>query len=192
MQTNIARLIPNRNGQRLEKLVRCVFKRYVFLVLIIHFILLLVTSLFIVTWWKSGYVVILFFRAIALLRFLLLLLVLCISIEVETIIGVQQYYKRLRHFMRYPSLGLWLLLGFFDLYVLRVTILVVDIIFFFVTNKYISIQFLSYITLDLAYIAEFHVTLYILYNFGVVRNVRMNLLWQRKRKKKLRNKTSRV
>ena len=148
-----------------QPLLQYVFKKYVFFVLWIHFILLVITVFYILFWWRKGYVIILFFKSLAFVRFLLLLGVFCTKIPVDKIYGrPNHYYKRLRHFSLYPCLGWWLLLGFVDLYIFRITIPVVDILYFFIKDKYISIQFLSYLTLDFAYIVEFHLTLYILYN----------------------------
>ncbi len=171
LDTITAQVRKNRARQ-----LRSVFRRYVCLALMLHTATAALTGLYLFVWWDSGYTIVLFARGFVIVRILMLLAVLTIRIDVLSIFGVGHYYKILRHFKRYTPLGLWLLIGFVDLYFIRWKIVAFDVIHFLFSGPVNSLQFPAYLALDLLYIGDFYVTLHWVYYVSVRRNVTKNLL----------------
>ncbi len=166
--------LTKRNKQQL---LRRIFKKHVAITLSLHIILTIITILYIFIWWDSGYILTLFLRALLLARIGLLLHILTKrKINILKIYGTGDYYKIIRHVKYYPSLGIWLLIGFIDIYLLRWSILFIDLIHFLFNGPITTLQFSAFILLDLLYILEFYLTVHILYYRGIRRNVQYNLL----------------
>ncbi len=162
----------NQKSRRLQT----IFKRYVILALSFHLSVTALTLVYLNAWWKSGYTVVLFVRGLVVVRILLLFRVLSIQINVLSIFGVNNYYKIIRHFKGHPSLGLWLLIGFVDLYLVRSIVPWINLSHFLFKGPVHTIQFPAYFLLDSLYLLDFYVTLYWIYYAGVRRNITANLL----------------
>ena len=180
--------ISNSEINQKKKILKRVFRFYIIFALLSHIFVFGFTITYIIIFWKIGYVAILFFRFLIIFRILLLFRVLIISnhIDIILIMGVGKYYKIIRHFSYYPSLGLWLLIGFIDLYLIRWEILFINIFHFVIKGPLNTLQFPLYLILDSLYLIDFYITIYIVYYVGIRSNIKKNLLLlNRKNRKKI-------
>ncbi len=187
--TNIRHIdcIDNQEIKRKNPILKRVFKIYIILALLSHVFVFGVTITYIIIWWKVGYIEILFARFLIIFRIFLLIRVLMISnhINIFKIIGVGKYYKIIRHFSYYPSLGMWLLIGFIDLYLIRWEIPFINILHFIIKGPLNTLQFPLYLILDSLYLMDFYITIYIVYYVGIQNNITKNLLRQKKQKRRI-------
>lgn len=168
--------IPRRQKQLRAGRLRTVFKRYVLLALVSHLFLISLTVLYAIVWHSSGYTAVLLFRIPNVLRAVLLVGVLFTRINVLSVMGVGRYYKIVRHFKRYTVLGLWLVVGFADVYLLRwFTMPLLDVLHFTLRGPINTLQFPAYVLLDVLYIGDFYLTLHWVYYAGVRGNIMRNL-----------------
>lgn len=161
----------------LKKLKR-VFKGYAFAVFLIELIISIYNYILIIMWLDTSFYWTLFLHFPNLVRCILLLYIISfININVIKIMGVNKYYKIIRHFSYYNSLWLWILIGFLDNYVLRYTIAIIDISYFLLISHRVEYtQFLMYLILDILLIIEFRVSIDFIYYKGIWNNVEKNLL----------------
>ena len=168
--------IPRRQKQQKASLLRTVFNRYVLLALGSHLILIGLTVLYAVVWHSTGYTAVLLFKIPNAFRAAMLVGVLFTRIDVISVMGVGRYYKIVRHFKHYTVLGLWLLIGFADLYLLRMsTVPLLNIFHFVVRGPIDTLQFPAYVLLDVLYLGDFYLTLHWVYYVGTRRNIMHNL-----------------
>ncbi len=167
---------PNGQVTRARGRLRRVFFRYVWLAAFVHLAAIALVGFYIAFWWRAGYVWILYLRFPTAVRAALLAATPCVGAEVLRLHGVGRYYKILRQFSRHPTLGPWLLIGFVDLYLIRYPIVLWNILRFVLRDAAVTAQFGAYLALDLLFVAEFYVTLGLVYYLGIRRNVRENLL----------------
>ncbi len=148
------------------------FKRYALATVLIEYTLAGMSIALIVIYWNTGFVWTQFLHLPMLIRAMLLSGVeLCDRIEVYKILGVNKYYKILRHFTRYPKLAWWLLLGFTSLYLLYWWIPIVHIVHFVKNGLVVTAQFPLYIILDVLFFVEHWIAVHLVYKKGVVENV---------------------
>ena len=157
-----------------HKKTKFVFKCWLCLALSIE-IGLLSLNVFTVYIWPDicSYIQIIF-RFPTFLRIVTGLFVILFSdIEMVNIAGTGDYHTAHRHFFFYPCLGIWMLTGLIDLYLLGFT-LVADIIFFLVVHGYQLYQIVYSLIFDVLYISEFYASVYFVYRIGVIENLQHN------------------
>jgi hypothetical protein len=152
--------------------IQSTFKKYIFLVLVIDFVLISITTFYIVFWWNVGWVWDLFLRFPTLLRMFCLSIVLCMNINVYKILGaVPKFNKILRHFFEYKPLAIWMIIGYMDI-ILRFLILLIDLVgLSAIVQRFVSFQTLAYLPLDVMYILEFWISVNLIYYKGVYWNI---------------------
>ena len=161
------------------RVLRRTFRFWAWWAVLVHALLAALTVAYAVVWWHTGYVGVLFARALVLVRLVLLLRVIAISVRVVRLVGVGRYYKIVRHLWRHPSLAWWWVVGFVDLYTVRVLVPIVNIVHFTVfavPGHDSALQFAAYLLLDVLFVAEFYVTLHFVYYRGIRQNIRKNLI----------------
>ena len=158
------------------------FKKRVFFALLFHIFILIATLTYIYFLLESTFIRVVFISVLNVFRiFLLIYILMKREILIVYIYGVDNYYKILRHVSFYPSLGLWLLIGFIDFYIIRLKIPIIDFLYFFLWRRNDWRIFLIYLSLDLFYIFDFYFTLHIVYYKGIRQNVKRNLLSRRRK-----------
>lgn len=121
----------------------------------------------------------LWFRSVVAFRLVLLLLIMtravcCRPVDVVALYGTGHKWKMLRFFSQKPLLGLWLLLGFVEHWTLRWMAIVLDLSALFFGEPLSTV--LIWVTVDIAFIFEFRLTLYFMYWSAVRGNVYRNLI----------------
>ncbi len=165
----------NEMGPRMSR----VFARYAFIAAFLHAVVIGITvgEFLLVPWWT------LYGRIIVAVRLLLLVLVaMCAcccgaGVRVASMYGSGMPGKVLRSLRPTPILALWLILGYVDLYAVRIPSIFLDAASFLIPRLGQSVQEgLLRAAIGFAMIFEFHLTLNLVYQQGVRRNVRFNLL----------------
>jgi hypothetical protein len=155
--------------------------RYHSLICIILDIILIGCTLFeIIFYWKDcdGFIWIIL-RFPTLIRTAILILITVSywrEIDYIRMIGVGKYYNIVRYFKTGNRiLGLWLIIGFVDLYIIRYPITIIDVIRLFIyifshpgnddniNNNMILSCKIVYLVMDIIFIMEFYWTLCLLY-----------------------------
>lgn len=155
-----------------------VFSRYVWISIFLHASILAVTAgeFLIVPWWT------LYGRAVLAVRLLLLLCVgmyatCCGVVRVVYMYGSGLPGKTLRAMRPMPVLAMWLILGYIDLYLVRIPSIFIDAASPFIPGQGQTLQAgLLRSALGFVLIFEFHLTLNLVYQKGVRWNVLFNLL----------------
>lgn len=155
-----------------------IFKSHLFVSFLLEILLVITNYACIIRWAESEFRWTLFLHVANLIRAILLLYVIAfVDVSVVKIMGIGKYYKIIRHFRYYTPLGLWILIGFVDLYLLRYTIVIMDIMYFTVFAREIdTFQITTYLLLDVLMIGEFYFSIYTVYYNGVWKNIKDNLL----------------
>ena len=155
-----------------------VFARYVFISVVLHVVVVSSTvgEFFLVPWWT------LYGRAITAVRLVLLLFVAlyaccCGTVRVAKMYGSGASGKTLRALRPMPILAVWLMLGYIDLYLVRIPSIVLDSASGWIPGAGQSVEAgLLRAAIGLVAVFEFHLTLNLVYQQGVRNNVRYNLL----------------
>lgn len=155
-----------------------VFARYAFIAALLHIVVIAVTAgeFLLVPWWT------LYGRAVVVLRLLLLLFVATFScchgvVHVAMMYGSGAEGKTLRALRPTPVLAVWLILGYIDLYLVRIPSLVLDAASGLIPDSGQSVEAgMLRAAIGLAVVFEFHLTLNLVYQQGIRRNVLYNLL----------------
>jgi hypothetical protein len=138
-------------------------------------------------------------------RFFLLIIISFKKINIYQIYGDGNIDKLLRYFSFYKLLGIWLLLGIIDYYLIRIPFLIFDFLYFlsslvFNINSddsdnnstfsvgYILFLLFFYLIYNLCFILESHFSIYLIYRKGVWNNI-LSTLRENHKKKKLKNKS---
>lgn len=168
--------ITEQEIRRKHRGLKNVFKGWLFFSFLLQIGLMIFNYWLIITSKHTSFSWTLYLRFPNILRAILGLYILAfIDVSVIKIVGVGKYYKILRHFSYYRTLGLWLLIGFVDLYVLRYPIFLVDLTIL-IFNESMTFWLILYIVLDVLFLIEFYVSIYVVYYIGVWRNIKENLL----------------
>ena len=108
-------------------------------------------------------------------RMILLMATLFQNVDLYAIKGEGRQDTLLRHFSIYPSLGVWVLVGFLDYYLLRWPLFIGNWIYYgnllVNDNSAALLPFIYFLSIDFAYLAESHLSLYLVYRRGVWRNI---------------------
>lgn len=153
------------------------FKTFVFCAFVIDLILLSSSITGLIVWWSAGHSWVFFLRFPTLIRMILLIVIMCSKIPVDKLIGVPKMMKLPAHMAAVSKpLGLWMIIGLLDVFMIRIFLTAVDIFYFSITLQITSSHGIFTILLDLAYIAEFWVTLWLVYSVGVRRTVNTVIL----------------
>ncbi len=155
-----------------------VFMRYACIGIFMHLLVIAVTigEVFLVPWWT------LYLRAILVPRILLLAWVaLCATccgyVPVALLYRPGTPIKYLRTLRPVPCLAFWLMLGYIDVYLLRIPSILLDVTAPLWPESGQTVQMsLLRVAIDVAVVLEFYITLNIIYEQGVRRNVLYNLL----------------
>ena len=109
------------------------------------------------------------------MRMILLMATLFQNVDLYAIKGEGRQDTLLRHFSIYPSLGVWVLVGFLDYYLLRWPLFIGNWIYYgnllLNDNSGALLPFIYFLSIDVAYLAESHLSLYLVYRRGVWRNI---------------------
>jgi hypothetical protein len=155
-----------------------VFLRYISITIFLHLTVVAVTVVeaVYVPFWT------LYLRAILLPRIFLLLWLIfcgmcCAAINVGHLYRPGRVVKYARTFRAVPALGLWLLLGYVDLYVVRYPSIIIDVTapLWVDTGQKVEASLLR-AAIDVAVVCEFYLARNVIYEQGVRRNVVFNLL----------------
>ncbi len=155
-----------------------VFMRYACIGVFLHLLVIAVTigEVFLVPWWS------LYLRAILVPRILLLgWVALCATccnyVPVALLYRPGTPVKYLRTLRTVPLLALWLMLGYIDVYLLRIPSIILDATApLWPTSGQTVEASLLRAAIDVAVVLEFYITLNVIYEQGVRRNVLYNLL----------------
>ena len=155
-----------------------VFMRYACIGVFLHILVIAVTvgEVFLVPWWT------LYLRAILVPRILLLAWVAlcatcCNYVPVAIMYRPGTPVKYLRTLRPVPFLSFWLMLGYIDVYVLRIPSIFLDAsaVLWPGSDQTLEASLLR-AAIDVAVVLEFYITLNVIYEQGVRRNVLYNLL----------------
>ena len=155
-----------------------VFMRYACISLFLHILVIAVTigEVFLLPWWT------LYLRAILVPRILLLAWVAlcgtcCGYVPVALLYRPGSPVKYLRTFRPVPFLAFWLMLGYIDVYLLRIPSIILDATapLWPESGQPVEASLLR-AAIDVAVVLEFYITLNLIYEQGVRRNVLYNLL----------------
>lgn len=155
-----------------------VFARYVCISIFLHASVVAVTvgEFVIVPWWT------LYGRAVVAVRLLLLVCIglyacCCGVVRVAYMYGTGMPGKTLRAMRPVSALAVWLILGYVDLYAVRIPSIVLDLASPFIPGAGQSPQAgMLRAAIGFALVFEFHLTRNLVYQQGVRRNVYFNLL----------------
>ena len=121
----------------------------------------------------------LWFRVVVAFRLVLLLVLMaravcCWPMNVVALYGTGYNWKILRFFSQSPLLGMWLILGLLEHWTLRWLAVVLDIgaIFFGAPVLFVVL----WVTIDVAFVFEFKLSMFFIYQSGVRGNVQRNLI----------------
>ena len=170
------------------------FKFYALVTVIIEYFIIGISIAYISVFQETLFVWTQILHFPTLIRAVLLsLVILFVRVDVYRILGVNKYYKILRHFTYHPLLAWWLFLGFASLYLLYWWIPIANVLHFVLSDIPTTTQFPLYISLDILFFIEHWLSVYLVYKKGVVENV-MNhspeLQYQRRSDKGRKKKDS--
>lgn len=86
-------------------------------------------------------------------------------------LSIMCQFQLSKHFNIYPSLAIWLLIGYIDFFTLRITSFINDMIKLILVEDTMKEQFFFYLLLDILYILEFFLSLYIIYTIGIKKGI---------------------
>lgn len=168
--------IPPEEIRGKHRQLKFTFKGWLFFSFMLQICLVLFNYWLIIQWIDTTFTWTLYLHFPNLLRAILALYILAfIDVKVINIMGVGKYYKILRHFTYYKPLGLWLFIGFADLYILRYSVLLIDL-FYLIFSSSMVLQLVLYVVLDVLLVSEFYLSIHFVYYWGVWKNIRETLL----------------
>jgi hypothetical protein len=169
--------IPSKILESKIPKLRYRFKKWVFCVIILD--LIIISYMFFCFFYfyiDTGIFWLAIPKFIQIIRTILLISLLFMNVVVYYLRGYEIKYRLFltKHFKKYIPLGLWSLIGTFDL-VFRLLSPFITIIVLLATGSFLQYQTLLFLSLDLIYILEFYLSLKMIYNYGVIQNVKRAL-----------------
>lgn len=152
---------------------RRVFRKCVWLAISLEALLLIVTLIWTILSWQSRFWFLI--RLGNVVRLILLVTTMFHNVNLYAIKGEGRTDTLLRHFSIYPPLGLWILVGVIDYYLIRWPMLIGQSLYYFILfldgQRSALLLLLFFCVLDIAYLTESHVSLYLVYRRGVWYNI---------------------
>lgn len=164
--------IPDHVIRTKTKILALSLKKYVFFVSFIEFCLFVASVLFSALWWNDGYVWTMMVRSIVQVKFLFLWVALCMEMPVINMIGTGYFFKIPKWLVPSPGMALWAWVGMFEVAIVRISLLLVDIIYFCTFGPILSIQTLAFLIMGLVLVMEYYLSIYFIYYVAIRRHTR--------------------
>ena len=147
------------------------FRAQITILIIYDIVLLILAGFILIFWWGLPYYWGIFLKILHVLRISLILVVAMADIDPLCIIGTGKTWKLIKFFSYYNHLGIWLVVGWIDLVLTRIPLLILDPIILAISGHFLSLRLILSILLDCFLVAEIPISIYLVYTIGVRLNV---------------------
>jgi hypothetical protein len=176
-------IVANRSSKRRSVNLqtgeeRRIFRKCIWWVIIMDAILLITTLIWTILSWQSRWWLLI--RLGNAFRMILLLATLFQNVNLYAIKGDGRTETLLRHFSIYPSLGIWVLVGVIDYYLIRWPLFIGQALYYFIlfmqgAGASSLLLFLFFLLLNFCYLLESHLSVRLVYRRGVWLNILSSL-----------------